>query len=296
MILKYQKTKTIICKENGRSADFTSAHFILGCSNIKTLEYNNPCSYCYVARFGRKSIYINTNTDEILEQCNLVINNKPYPKIPNQVDNKYYFVDIGCDTDINYMWKYYNWFYVFDYFKNHNKLAATFATKWVNTKLLDYSPENKIRVRMSLMPENIKQIVEKGTSPIINRIKFLEKLHLAGYSTHINLSPIIYQPNWIEDYKELFNIINNEVSSEFKKQCGLECIFLTHNKNLHQINVNKNQIEIENLLWTPNIQEEKISQYGGNNVRYKYNLKYKLVKEFTDLVNTHLEIPIRYIF
>jgi spore photoproduct lyase len=40
---------------------------------------------------------------------------------------------------------------VFDYF--HPKLAATFATKWVNTKLLDYVPENKIKVRMSLMPE-----------------------------------------------------------------------------------------------------------------------------------------------
>jgi hypothetical protein len=26
-------------------------------------------------------------------------------------------------------------------------LAATFATKWVNTKLLDYVPENKTRVR-----------------------------------------------------------------------------------------------------------------------------------------------------
>jgi hypothetical protein len=34
-------------------------------------------------------------------------------------------------------------------------IAATFATKWVNTKLLDYVPENKIRVRMSLMPEKM---------------------------------------------------------------------------------------------------------------------------------------------
>jgi spore photoproduct lyase len=48
-------------------------------------------------------------------------------------------------------WNDYDWIYVFDYF--HPKLAATFATKWVNTKLLDYVPENKIKVRMSLMPE-----------------------------------------------------------------------------------------------------------------------------------------------
>ena len=27
-IIKYQKTKTIQCKENGRSADYTSANFV----------------------------------------------------------------------------------------------------------------------------------------------------------------------------------------------------------------------------------------------------------------------------
>jgi spore photoproduct lyase len=62
----------------------------------------------------------------------------------------------------------------------------------VNTKLLDYVPENKIRVRMSLMPEKMRAILENGTSPIIKRVQFLEKLFQAGYSTHINFSPIIY--------------------------------------------------------------------------------------------------------
>jgi spore photoproduct lyase len=113
---------------------------------------------------------------------------------------------------------------VFDYFKKHPKLAATFATKWVNTKLLDYVPENKIRVRMSLMPEKMRAI-KNGTSPII-KSSVPEKLFQAGYSTHINFSPIIYHDKKLSGYKELFNIINNEVSEEFKKQAGLECISL----------------------------------------------------------------------
>jgi hypothetical protein len=32
--------------ENGRSADFTSGNFILGCSHKKEETYDNPCSYC----------------------------------------------------------------------------------------------------------------------------------------------------------------------------------------------------------------------------------------------------------
>jgi DNA repair photolyase len=47
--------------------------------------------------------------------------------------------------------------------------SSYFATKWVNTKLLDYVPENKIRVRMSLMPEKMRAILENGTSPIIKK-------------------------------------------------------------------------------------------------------------------------------
>jgi spore photoproduct lyase len=97
-------------------------------------------------------LYVNTNTDELLAECDKAIQDLPFPRVPNQVDEKYYYVDISCDTDINLHWNY-DWIYVFDYFKKHPKLAATFATKWVNTKLLDYVPENKIRVRMSLMPE-----------------------------------------------------------------------------------------------------------------------------------------------
>lgn len=295
VIIKYQKTKTIQCKENGRSANYTSANFILGCSN-SLKEYDQACAYCYVARFGRKYLYINTNTDEILNQCDFAIKDKPFPKIPNQVDDKYYFVDISCDTDVNKHFNHYNWFYVFDYFKNHNKLAATFATKWVNTKLLDYNSNGKVRVRMSLAPQNITNLLEKGTSPIINRIKFLERLYEAGYSTHINFSPIVYTNTWLEDYSELFKIINNEVSEDFKKQCGLECIFLTHNENLHDINTNKALYEQESLLWTPNIQEVKISQYGGSNVRYKHIFKYELINQFKNLVERELQIKIRYIF
>jgi spore photoproduct lyase len=152
--IKNQKTKTTACRENGRSADFTSGNFILGCSHKKGDTYDNPCSYCYVARFGRQKLYVNTNTDELLAECDKAIQ-EPFPRVPNQVDEKYYYVDISCDTDINLHWNDYDWIYVFDYFKKHPKLAATFATKWVNTKLLDYVPENKIRVRMSLMPEKM---------------------------------------------------------------------------------------------------------------------------------------------
>jgi hypothetical protein len=47
-----------------------------------------------------KKLYVNTNTDELLAECDKAIQDLPFPRVPNQVDEKYYYVDISCDTDI----------------------------------------------------------------------------------------------------------------------------------------------------------------------------------------------------
>lgn len=53
----------------------------------------------------------------------------------------------------------------------------------------------------------------------------------------------------------------------------------------------------EQLLWVPKIQESKVSQYGGENIRYEHNLKAQYIKEWTKLHNSIIPyIPIRYIF
>jgi spore photoproduct lyase len=292
MEIKNQKTKTIKCKDNGRSSDITSANFILGCG-YKDENYFN-CLYCYVNRYGRDIVYVNDNTDDILEECNKWVKDQPLIKTPNQIDDKWYYADISCNTDINLMWNYYNWEYVFDYFKNHDRLAATFATKYTNDRLLNYEPNGKIRVRMSLMPQNISNKLEPKTSKILSRIKFAQKLYEKGYSSHFNISPIIVYKGWLDDYKELFSIINNEISEDFKKQCGLECIFATYSEMTHKYNLEK-EID-DNLLWQPNIQEDKVSEYGSKALRYKWQLKAKWIEEFKELVKQELNIPIRYIF
>lgn len=290
-MIKYQKTKTINCKDNNKSSDAVSGNFILGCED----EHHSYCNYCYVKRFNRKYVYVNTNTDDILNACDEWVKNKPLIKTPNQVHQSLYLIDISCDTDISRYWYEYNWIKVFDYFKNHQRLGATFATKWVNKKLLDYEPNKKIRVRISLLPEQIKSLVERKTSPILNRIKFLNDLVKHDYEAHINLSPIIYYKDWLKDYESLFQQITDLTNNETKEQLYSECIFLTHNENLHKLNLSKN-ID-DSLLWNPEIQESKFSQYGGENVRYEHNLKFDLIEQFKQLYSKYFDLQtIRYIF
>jgi spore photoproduct lyase len=83
---------------------------------------------------------------------------------------------------------------------------------------------------------------------------------------------------------------------DYKDTVKCEVIFLTHNEGKHNYNL-INNLTGEDLLWNPDIQESKTSQYGGDNIRYKHNLKYHYIKEWTRL---HDDIipwnTIRYIF
>ena len=53
------------------------------------------------------------------------------------------------------------------------------------------TPDGKIRIRYSLLPENISKIVDIGTIPVIKRIEQLQKFYESGYSVHLNFSPVI---------------------------------------------------------------------------------------------------------
>lgn len=287
--LKFQNTKQLNVRKNGRSADAITPNFIYGCGG------GCSTSYCYVERWDRPYIYVNENVDDILEACNAWVETQPWPKIPNQTDSQYYTLDIGCSTDVCLHWKNYNWIKIFEWFKAHPKLKATFATKYVNNNLLKFNSNQKVRIRFSLLPQIMSSILEPNTSNINIRINAIKRFQNAGYDVHLNFSPIVLYKGWIDDYKVLLQQIV-ESGSELTK-IGLECIFLTHNKQQHERNIKCGNFESEKLIWTPELQENKVSEYGGHNVRYNHKVKPIAIKTFTNLLTEYLPMcQIRYIF
>jgi DNA repair photolyase len=287
MNVSYKELKTIKPKLSGRSSDVVSPSFSQGC-------FAN-CAYCYLHRhIHNNDIKISKNIDYILNS----IDKFDYSGInkPNQTHEKYYTVDIGCNSDLSVDAKYTDWVKIFDFFKNHPTLMATFATKFFNKDFLNYNPHGKVRIRYSLMPENMSKIVDIGTISVAKRIEQLQKFYESGFSVHLNFSPVIISDTWKEDYAELFFNIKQNVDVNFLKQTACEVIFLTHNIAQHNRNL-INFAEAEDKIWQPKIQEEKITGYNGEkNLRYKWQLKSKWIEEFKELVKQELNIPIRYIF
>lgn len=278
-----QKTKTLVTRDNGRSSDAISPNFVYGCLG------GCMSSYCYVGRYNHDRVYVNENIDEVLHSVYEWVQDKPWPKVPNQTDPKYYTVDIGCSTDVPLMTKHYDWARVFRFFQQDNLLKSTFATKYPTLFIPEHyhlTPERN-RIRVSLMPQKYSDVLEPGTDKISARIAEIPKLQEV-MEVHINFSPIIYTDGWLDEYKKLFEELK-AVGVDTKA----ECIFLTHNKLQHQ----RNSDPVRDLLWRPEIQEAKDSQYAADNIRYKWPLKKQMIQDFTHLYADYFDpANIRYIF
>lgn len=285
MTVKKVTRKSMIIRPSGRSTDFISPSFGYGCL------YN--CSYCYMKRHLEEGLTIATNPEDILTAINSHAMFAVVDK-PNQTHDTLITYDISCNEDFCLHAKYHKWEYIFNFFKEHPRAMGSFATKYVNERLYTYNPEGKIRIRFSLMPQFYADFLEPNTSSIEERIKAIDKFIEAGYDVHINFSPVIVTQGWLQNYKVLFQEVDRYVKNKDKVKA--EVIFLTHNKQKHEKNLD-NQLPGEDLLWRPEIQEDKISEYGGKNIRYKTDLKAKFIKEWTNL---HDEVipwnTIRYIF
>lgn len=270
MITKVTR-KSMIIRPSGRSTDFISPSFGHGCL------YN--CSYCYMKRHKPEGLDIAANTMDILTAIN---NHCTFADVekPNQTHDEYITYDISCNEDFALHLKYYDWKRIFDFFRDHDRAMGSFATKYVNPALLDYNPQGKIRIRFSLMPQFYADFLEPNTSSIEERIKAIDKFIEAGYDVHINFSPVIVTQGWLQNYRALFEQVNRFV--KHKDKVKAEVIFLTHNEGKHEYNLT-HSLPGEHLLWNPAIQEDKVSQYGGKNIRYKHDLKAQYIKEWTEL-------------
>ena len=277
-------------QDNGRSTDFIAPSHANGC--------RMACNYCYVPR--RKGyanpVTLFTNIDKIIGSIKTHAEKRGV-KTPNQCDHKYWAYDIGCNNDCSAdALLTDNVKELIESFKSIPNAKASFATKYVNRDMLNYDPQEKTRIRFSLMPSKISKVVDVMTSDIDERIEAIDDFCRAGYEVHLNFSPIIIYDGWRRDYRELLARIDSKISAKTKKQLKCEVIFLTHNEKLHQIN-EKWHPKGEHLLWKPEIQEKKTSIYGGENIRYKWRKKRDYIEQFKQISKEKMPyMDIRYIF
>ena len=291
-LLVLGRLKTLQCKDSFRSADYIAPSLANGCYA--------GCAYCYVDRHKAiNPITLFTNTEQILAAVDQHVHQQVWPKVPNQTDPTYYTYDIGCNSDVSFDATLSDSVArAIDFFREHPRAKATFATKFVNRDLLTLDPRGKTRVRFSLMPAAVSKLVDVRTDPIAQRLAAINDFYDAGYEVHVNFSPVIVYggKQWRDDYRELFRQLDDALRPEVRAQLQCEVIFLTHNRGQHETNVGINP-RAEELLWVPEMQETKRSQFGSYNIRYQRHLKARMIDVFKQLIDETIPwCRIRYIF
>lgn len=283
--------KTLTTRPNGRSADWIAPGPSNGCAMA--------CAYCYVPR--RKGyanpVTVFTNIDRIIGHLGRhVARLGPKPE-PNQCDPTAWVYDIGengdcsvdaliCDNTADLVHAFRRW----------PTAKASFATKFVNPDLLDLDPRGRTRVRFSVMPPDDSRLLDVRTSPVADRIAAAADFLDAGYEVHFNLSPVVVRPGWEDAWAELLRHLDDVLPARVKEQAAAEVIMLTHNEELHEVNLGWHP-RAEDVLWRPEVQQAKRSLNGARNVRYRNGVKGESVAALRALIDRHTPwLRVRYAF
>jgi spore photoproduct lyase len=285
------KLKHMKLQKNGRSSDYIINNLIYGCPLGGAESTDFHCMYCYTKRFQK-----NMKKYPVEQAITLLSSADWGIKIPNQTDPKFWTVDVACHTDPILTIHSYPWIDLFNWFKSTVDMKATMATKFTSKTLLNYDSRDKdgnhrLRVRTSLMPSLLSKNLEPGTASIKHRLDFAEKLKEKNQiELHINFSPVVFCKDWLNYYKELFELVKER---DLDVPC--EVIMLTGSDEKHKHNL-KLGFKNEHLLYNQ-FQEPKITTYKTNARRYKYDIKKYMIYEFKKLYSEFFEESnIRYIF
>jgi spore photoproduct lyase family protein len=257
------------------------------------------CAYCYVPR--RKGyanpITVFTNIDQITGYLRRHVARQGIKPQPDQCDPVSWVYDIGENSDCSVdALVSDNVADLVATFRDLPTAKASFATKYVNRQLLDLDPRGRSRVRFSLMPDADARLLDVRTSRIDERIAAVDDFVEAGYEVHLNFSPVVLREGWAEDWTALLCELDDRLSPAAKEQAAAEVILLTHNADLHQVNLGWHP-RAEELLWRPEVQQAKRSQNGQRNVRYRNDVKRDGVARLTALMARHAPwLRLRYAF
>ncbi len=283
--------KTPRVRPNGRSADFIAPSTANGCAM--------SCAYSYVPR--RKGyanpITVFANVDQIAKATLRHLERTGPKPEGNQCDPVDWVYDIGensdCSIDAHVSDNVRD---LVDLFAATPGAKASFATKAVNRDMLDWDPRGGTRVRFSLMPEELSRVLDVRTDPVADRIAAIDDFVAAGYEVHVNLSPVVVRPGWLQPWDELLTMLDDGIGPAAKRQLQAEVIMLTHNADLHEVNLGWHP-QAEELLWTPETQEAKLSQNGQENVRYRHRWKAAWLAQLLELIERRTPyLRVRYAF
>lgn len=179
--------------------------FGAACCNYYVLnlgvQCNMNCSYCYLQSYVNSPIsQIYSNIEDALGELEAIA--IKYPDAPFRVGTGETIDSLSLDDLTLYSKDLVEWF------RGYPKLTCEFKTKSDNVKnFVHLNHSENVVVSFSVNPQEIVDQEEHRTASLDNRLKAARLCADNGYPVAFHIDPMIYTPQWKEQYGQLVDNI-----------------------------------------------------------------------------------------
>ncbi len=184
----------------------------LTCCNYHVLnlgsQCNMNCSYCYLQSYlNSKQTKIFTNIENALSELKVMADQ--FPGHGFRVGTGEVIDSLSMDQVTLYSRK------LIEFFNHYPKWNLEFKTKsnFVD-QFLDLKSIGNTIVSWSVNPDYIIEREEHGTARLSERLQAARKCKDSGYQVAFHIDPMIWHPEWKENYALLAHEIQNQFSAE----------------------------------------------------------------------------------
>lgn len=206
--------KTHNYRENEKSSDYLVPFTSSGCSAM--------CMYCYLVCSYNKCSYLRVfvNREQMMGKL-----------IRTSMNSQWELTfEIGSNSDLileNQITGNLPW--VIEEFAGIEKGYLTFPTKFsMVDPILGLNHRERTLVRMSVNPQEIISSIEIGTASLKKRLESIRRLYEHGYPVGILIAPVIFIEGWEAMYRELIQMLADELPPPLRETVKLEIIFMTY--------------------------------------------------------------------
>jgi len=191
----------------------------LACCNYYVLnlgsQCNMNCSYCYLQSYLNSPVMkIYTNLDQALNELQQMA--EMHSELPYRVGTGEVIDSLSMDEITLYSRT------LIEFFKKYPKWTLEFKTKSNRVDhFLDLAPAGNVVVSWSINPPHIIESEEHGTARFQERIEAAKKCAAAGFNLAFHIDPIIWHPEWKQNYSQLVQTLVENFSVDQVKVISL---------------------------------------------------------------------------
>lgn len=273
------RNTALTIRPSGRAVDFVTPHFVRGCGPDCTVAYCRNPLHAQVPEVA-------DNVEEILQAVHRHACSQPWPRLANRVDDRYYVYDFAAAADPGASRGVQDWSRVIRFFGEHPRAKGAATLRYVSDDLLadlPTVPDGKVRIRLALLPESIRRVLEPDTPPTSERLAAIAPLRERGYEVDLAFAPLLCYEGWLDDYAALFAQVDAAVAPELRPGIHYEATLLAHAPARRQRNLAEGRHAAERLLFDADLQELVGAGAPHEVIRYRYELRRGILRQWREL-------------